>query len=83
MPASYLTDPSVGRLGIIEILSLGAQWTLIGGLENRQGFVVGQDRMLRHLSPPLTTRLPLRDRPELVVDLDALFAKLPAHETEP
>jgi hypothetical protein len=39
--------------------------------------------MLRHLSRPLTVRLPLPDRAEPVVDLDALFTKLATHETEP
>ena len=68
---------------IHDLHSLGARWTLIIDPENRQAFVVGEDRMLRHLSSPLRVRLPLPDRPELAIDLEALFAKLPAQEAEP
>ena len=70
----------VTRDRIRDLHSIGACWTVIADPQNREVFIAGKDLLLRQVAPPLTVRLPLPERPDLIIDFDALFAELP---TEP
>ena len=62
---------------IRDLRSNGAGWVLVVDPDHRQVFVAGRDGLLQQIAPPLTVTLPLPDRPDLVIDFDALFAELP------
>lgn len=67
---------------VADYRDVGAFWTVIVDPRNRCVFEAGPDGLLNELAPPHVARLPLRDRPELVIDFDALFAKLPTEPDE-
>jgi hypothetical protein len=66
------------RVRIQDLHSIGAEWAVVADPDDRVLFVSGPDRLLREIPAPRILRLPLPDRPELIIDFDALFAKLPA-----
>jgi Uma2 family endonuclease len=65
------------RARIQDLHAVGCLWTIVADPERREVFVADADKLLNQVRPPLLVRLPLPERPDLVLDFDALFQQLP------